>query len=132
MRITHACSVLATAAYVIPATETAASRWRRGSARPAPLHGLFGGGAKEDVAAGLADDELEVELTRPLGVTVQEGANGRVLVQGCRAGGCAAAAGVAPGDEIIGVSAVFGAGVWRCEGAGLDRVEGLILSLIHI
>ena len=54
MRITHACSVLATAAYVIPATETAASRWRRGSARPAPLHGLFGGGAKEDVAAGLA------------------------------------------------------------------------------
>ena len=126
MRITHACSVLATAAYVIPATETAASRWRRGSARPAPLHGLFGGGAKEDVAAGLADDELEVELTRPLGVTVQEGANGRVLVQGCRAGGCAAAAGVAPGDEIIGVSAVFGAGVWRCEGAGLDRVEGLI------
>ena len=126
MRITHACSVLATAAYVIPATETAASRWRRGSARPAPLHGLFGGGAKADVAAGLADDELEVELTRPLGVTVQEGANGRVLVQGCRAGGCAAAAGVAPGDEIIGVSAVFGAGVWRCEGAGLDRVEGLI------
>ena len=127
MRITHACSVLAAAAaYVIPATETAASRWRRGSARPAPLHGLFGGGAKEDVAAGLADDELEVELTRPLGVTVQEGANGRVLVQGCRAGGCAAAAGVAPGDEIIGVSAVFGAGVWRCEGAGLDRVEGLI------
>ena len=126
MRITHACSVLATAAYVIPATETAASRWRRGSARPAPLHGLFGGGAKEDVAAGLADDELEGELTRPLGVTVQEGANGRVLVQGCRAGGCAAAAGVAPGDEIIGVSAVFGAGVWRCEGAGLARVEGLI------
>ena len=126
MRITHACSVLATAAYVIPATETAAARGRRGSARPAPLHGLFGGGAKEDVAAGLADDELEVELTRPLGVTVQEGANGRVLVQGCRAGGCAAAAGVAPGDEIIGVSAVFGAGVWRCEGAGLDRVEGLI------
>ena len=126
MRITHACSVLATAAYVIPATETAASRWRRGSARPAPLHGLFGGGAKEDVADGLADDELEVELTRPLGVTVQEGANGRVLVQGCRAGGCAAVAGVAPGDEIIGVSAVFGAGVWRCEGAGLDRVEGLI------
>ena len=59
-------------------------------------------------------------------MTVQEGANGRVLVQGCRAGGCAAAAGVAPGDEIIGVSAVFGAGVWRCEGAGLDRVEGLI------
>ena len=58
MRITHACSVLAAAAaYVIPATETAASRWRRGSARPAPLHGLFGGGAKEDVAAGLADDE---------------------------------------------------------------------------
>ena len=26
----------------------------------------------------------------------------------------------------IGASAVFGAGVWRCEGAGLDRVEGLI------
>ena len=120
MRITHACSVLATAAYVIPATETAASRWRRGSARPAPLHGLFGGGAKEDVAAGLADDELEVELTRPLGVTVQEGANGRVLVQGCRAA-AARRPPKPPGDEVIGVSAVFGAGVWRCEGAGLGR-----------
>ena len=126
MRITHACSVLATAAYVIPATETAASRWRRGSARPAPLHGLFGGDVLLRPAAGLADDELEVELTRPFAPSCTVTPSGRVLVQGCRAGGCAAAAGVAPGDEIIGVSAVFGAGVWRCEGAGLDRVEGLI------
>jgi len=102
---------------------------------PRPMHTLMLGegedgieGAPDASSAGLADDEFEVELERPLGVTVQEGANGRVFVQGCRAGGRAQEAGVAPGDEIIGVSAIFGDAIWGCEGAGLDRVEGLIRS----
>lgn len=120
MRRAHvlAC-VLGATAYV---ADIAAPRRRR----PSPRQGLLGGTVEGAAAYELADGEVEVELARPLGVTVQEGPGGRVLVQGCRAGGRAEAAGVAAGDEIIGVSAVFGADVWGCEGAGLDRVEGLI------
>ena len=124
MRITHACSVLATRGLV----DTPRNVPRAGDAvrtRPAQLHGLFGGGAKEDVAAGLADDELEVELTRPLGVTVKGASNCSCARAGCRAGGWSAAAGVAPGRRRRGHrrGGVYPPASAGARGAGLDRTR---------
>lgn len=87
----------------------------------APLRPRSAGGRPR--ASGDGAEVVEVELARPLGVTVQE-VRGAVVVQSCAPR--AAAAGVAPGDEIVGVSAVFGDKVWDTRAAGLDRVEALI------
>ena len=72
-----------------------------------------------------AGEVVEVSLSRPLGITVQE-VKGAVVIQSCQPQ--ATEAGVQPGDEIVGVSAVFGDTVWDTRGQGLDRVEGLIRS----
>jgi len=74
----------------------------------------------------LPEGVIEVSLARPLGLTAQEVSGGAVIVRTSRGG--AKDAGVRVGDEIVGISAVFGDGVWDVAGAGLDRVEGLIRS----
>ena len=51
---------------------------------------------------------------------------GRVIVTRLVEGGHAADAGVAVGDEIVGVNAMFGDNVWRVEGDGIERVQDLI------
>eukprot|EP00629_Pelagomonadales_sp_RCC1024_P013193 CAMPEP_0119293374 /NCGR_PEP_ID=MMETSP1329-20130426/45953_1 /TAXON_ID=114041 /ORGANISM="Genus nov. species nov., Strain RCC1024" /LENGTH=192 /DNA_ID=CAMNT_0007294243 /DNA_START=87 /DNA_END=661 /DNA_ORIENTATION=+ len=98
--------------------------------RPQPhAHTFETAGRSQIIARAAADDDdaFEVVLTKPLGVTVQE-VRGAVVVQTCRPGGAADAAGVQPGDAIVGVSAIFGDGVWDTTTAGLDRVEALIRS----
>ena len=69
---------------------------------------------------------LEVELSRPLGVTVQEATDGAVFVTASRGG--ALEAGVAVGDVVVAVSAVFGDDLWEVRNAGVERVRGLIRS----
>ena len=82
----------------------------------APLRPRSAGGRPR--ASGDGAEVVEVELARPLGLTVQE-VRGAVVVQSCAPR--AAAAGVAPGDEIVGVSAVFGDKVWDTRGARARR-----------
>lgn len=87
----------------------------------APSHRVHG---RRRVVAS-SGEEIEVVLHRPLGVTVQE-VSGAVVIQSCQSQ--AQEAGVKPGDEIVGVSAIFGDDVWSTRGAGLDQGHTRVLQ----
>lgn len=73
-----------------------------------------------------AVNQMEIELRRPLGITVQEAFDGAVYVIATREN--AAAAGIQVGDVVIGVSGIFGDEVWNVRGKGVAKVESLIRS----
>lgn len=75
--------------------------------------------------AGLED--RVVELKRPLGVVLEEDANGNVYVETVAPKGNAARTGlVKEGDVVTMCSATFGDQMWSCRGAGLSRVLAAI------
>lgn len=73
-----------------------------------------------------ADDRV-VELKRPLGIVLEEDANGNVFVETLAPRGNAARTGmVKEGDIVTMCSATFGDQMWSCRGAGLARVLAAI------
>mmetsp|Transcript_123 Transcript_123/g.162 ORF Transcript_123/g.162 Transcript_123/m.162 type:complete len:198 (+) Transcript_123:77-670(+) len=73
-----------------------------------------------------ADDRI-VELRRPLGIVLEEDANGNVFVETLAPKGNAArTGGVKEGDIVTMCSATFGDQMWSCRGAGLTRVLAAI------
>ncbi len=73
-----------------------------------------------------ADDRI-VELRRPLGLVLEEDANGNVYVETVAPKGNAARTGaVKEGDIVTMCSATFGDQMWTCRGAGLSRVLAAI------
>jgi C-terminal processing protease CtpA/Prc len=73
-----------------------------------------------------ADDRI-VELKRPLGLVLEEDANGNVFVETIAPKGNAARTGlVKEGDIVTMCSATFGDQMWTCRGAGLTRVLAAI------
>lgn len=66
----------------------------------------------------------EVELQRPLGITIYEAPDESVYVTAVREK--AQAAGVAVGDVVVGVSAVFGDYISDIRGKGMAKVESMI------
>lgn len=75
---------------------------------------------------GTALDVVEIELERPLGITVQEASDGAVFVLSAR--DHALEKGVKVGDVVVGVSGIFGDDVWSTREAGVTRVQSLIRS----
>ena len=67
-----------------------------------------------------------VEVSKPLGMILEEDKNGDVFVVEVGKGSNAAKAGVLVGDKIGMVSATFGRELWSTQGAGLDRVTKAI------
>jgi hypothetical protein len=100
------------------------------AAESEPRKGLRSLDERPAAPAQLPEDEYRVALARPLGMSVEEMMTedrvGRVIVTRLVEGGHAADAGVAVGDEIVGVNAMFGDNVWRVEGDGIERVQDLI------
>ena len=98
--------------------------------------------AKSPSALSMADDDLSrfarqqrfaeaddriVELRRPLGLVLEEDANGNVFVETVAPKGNAARTGlVKEGDIVTMCSATFGDQMWTCRGAGLTRVLAAI------
>ena len=73
-----------------------------------------------------ADDRV-VELKRPLGLVLEEDAEGNVYVETVAPRGNAARSGmVQEGDIVTMCSATFGDQMWTCRGAGLTRVLAAI------
>lgn len=73
-----------------------------------------------------ADDRV-VELKRPLGLVLEEDAEGNVYVETVAPRGNAARTGlVKEGDIVTMCSATFGDQMWTCRGAGLARVLAAI------
>ena len=73
-----------------------------------------------------ADDRV-VELKRPLGLVLEEDANGNVYVETVAPKGNAARTGIVKeGDIVTMCSATFGDQMWTCRGAGLTRVLAAI------
>lgn len=73
-----------------------------------------------------AHDVVEIELERPLGITVQETGSGAVFVLSAREH--ALEKGVKVGDVVIGISGIFGDDIWNTRDAGVSRVQSLIRS----
>lgn len=72
------------------------------------------------------EDRL-VELKRPLGIVLEEDANGNVYVDAIAPKGNAARTGmVKEGDIVVMCSATFGDQMWSCRGSGLSRVLAAI------
>lgn len=81
--------------------------------------------SRQQRSAG-ADDRV-VELRRPLGLVLDEDANGNVYVETVAPKGNAARTGVVKeGDIVTMCSATFGDQMWTCRGAGLSRVLAAI------
>lgn len=69
-----------------------------------------------------ADDRM-VELRMPMGMDLDEDANGNVFVKSIEKGGRAEKSGmIFVGDIVAMVSATFGDDMWSARGVGLDRV----------
>mmetsp|Transcript_15369 Transcript_15369/g.20641 ORF Transcript_15369/g.20641 Transcript_15369/m.20641 type:complete len:203 (-) Transcript_15369:136-744(-) len=100
------------------------------ASRVAPVAGFsedYGWG--EDVtrraersARAAAAGEVVYEVTKPLGLVLEEDKEGNVFVAGVKPGSNAAKAGLKEGLEISMVSATFGNDMWSTKGAGLSRV----------
>jgi len=72
-------------------------------------------------------DERTVELRMPMGMVLDEDAQGNVFVKEIDKGGRAEKSGmVFVGDRIAMVSATFGDDMWSARGAGLTRVMSTI------
>jgi hypothetical protein len=67
-----------------------------------------------------------VEVTKPLGLILEEDKNGDVFVAEVIPGGNGAKSGVIVGDRVSMVSATFGNDLWSTQGAGLSRVTKAI------
>lgn len=81
--------------------------------------------SRQQRSAG-ADDRV-VELKRPLGLVLEEDADGNVYVETVAPRGNAARSGmVKEGDIVTMCSATFGDQMWSCRGAGLTRVLAAI------
>mmetsp|Transcript_4351 Transcript_4351/g.8365 ORF Transcript_4351/g.8365 Transcript_4351/m.8365 type:complete len:220 (-) Transcript_4351:203-862(-) len=81
--------------------------------------------SRQQRSAG-ADDRV-VELKRPLGLVLEEDADGNVYVETVAPRGNAARSGmVKEGDIVTMCSATFGDQMWSCRGAGLSRVLAAI------
>lgn len=81
--------------------------------------------SRQQRSAG-ADDRV-VELKRPLGLVLEEDADGNVYVETVAPRGNAARSGmVKQGDIVTMCSATFGDQMWSCRGAGLSRVLAAI------
>jgi C-terminal processing protease CtpA/Prc len=81
--------------------------------------------SRQQRSAG-ADDRV-VELKRPLGIVLEEDADGNVYVETVAPRGNAARSGmVKEGDIVTMCSATFGDQMWSCRGAGLARVLAAI------
>eukprot|EP00741_Cyanophora_paradoxa_P021253 tig00021348_g20513.t1 len=70
--------------------------------------------------------EVYVEVAKPLGVTFEEGPDGRVYVVDVAEGSNGARAGIMKGDRVKATSAVFGDEMWSAENAGFDQVLSAI------
>lgn len=73
-----------------------------------------------------ADDRM-VELRKPMGMELDEDAEGNVFVKSIEKNGRADKSGVVfQGDYVAMVSATFGDDLWSCRGVGLTRVLSCI------
>lgn len=73
-----------------------------------------------------ADDRM-VELRKPMGMELDEDADGNVFVKSIDKNGRAEKSGlVFEGDYVAMVSATFGDDMWSCRGVGLTRVLSCI------
>ena len=72
-------------------------------------------------------DERTIEIRMPLGLELDEDANGNVFVKSIDKGGRAEKTGkVFVGDIIAMASSTFGDDMWSCRGVGLTRVLSTI------
>eukprot|EP01038_Epipyxis_sp_PR26KG_P003974 gene3974-5694_t len=82
--------------------------------------------ANREMRRASPDDRM-VELRLPLGLDLDEDANGNVFVKSIDKGGRAEKSGVVfVGDIVAMVSATFGDDLWSCRGVGLSRVLAAI------
>ncbi|CAN0200661.1 unnamed protein product, partial [Hapterophycus canaliculatus] len=83
----------------------------------------------EDVGDG-ADEEVYEEIianmTKPLGITIEESTDKAQLVYLTSVGEKAEAAGLMVGDVLTGVSAVFGDAVWSVKEKNIEEIRSLV------
>jgi len=110
---------------------SARATYRRSA--PTPLNGVIGGNndygwgvdvvRKQERAARAAEaGDVVVEVTKPLGVVLEEDKNGDVFVAEVTPGGNGDKVGLKRGLQVQMVSATFGNEMWNARGTGLDRV----------
>ncbi|CAM9808791.1 unnamed protein product [Ectocarpus fasciculatus] len=71
-------------------------------------------------------EELIANMTKPLGITIEESTDKAQLVYLTSVGDKAEAAGLQVGDVLTGVSAVFGDAVWSVKDKNIEEIRSLV------
>ncbi|KAL9240223.1 hypothetical protein vseg_014468 [Gypsophila vaccaria] len=78
------------------------------------------GGIKARAAAG-ASKTIEVEVDKPLGLTLGQKPGGGILITALEGGGNAAKAGLKTGDQVLYTSSFFGDELWPADKLGFTK-----------
>ncbi|CAM9439758.1 unnamed protein product, partial [Laminaria digitata] len=80
---------------------------------------------EEDLDAEVYE-EIVANMTKPLGITIEASTDQAELIYVTSVGQQAEDAGLAVGDLLTGVSAVFGNDVWSVKGKNIEKVRSLV------
>ncbi|CAB1096412.1 unnamed protein product [Ectocarpus sp. CCAP 1310/34] len=80
----------------------------------------------EDNAEDEVYEEIIANMTKPLGITIEESTDKAKLVYITSVGDKAEAAGLQVGDVLTGVSAVFGDEVWSVNDKNIEEIRSLV------
>ncbi|XP_078179037.1 rubredoxin family protein [Carex rostrata] len=79
------------------------------------------GGFKVSARTAGAAKTFEVEVDKPLGLTLGQKPNGGVVITGVESGGNAAKAGLRSGDQVLYTSSFFGDELWPADKLGFTK-----------